>query len=87
MIFASLSLLSGLFLLSNAAPVSPPSPRAGVVHQVKVSNNAGELAYDPPFVVSQPSGLYISIVLTRLSFRLPINTIPSCSRSNLRTTL
>ena len=66
MIFTSLALFSGIFLFSSAAPTpwSSTSP-APVTHWVNVSNDAAGLLYDPPFIVSQPTGFYISnIVLT-----------------------
>ena len=85
MIFTSLALLSGMVLVSNAAPFS--SRADPVVHVVSVSNAAGALAYDPPFIVSQPSGHYVStVVLTRLSFRPPRPGTSSRSNSFPRTT-
>ena len=60
MIFASLALLSGMVLFSNAAPgnstpTSGNPPSAMVTHLVNVSNDTAGLLYDPPYIVSQPN--------------------------------
>jgi hypothetical protein len=73
MIFTSLALfLSGMLLLSNAAPTPWYSPPAtAVTHWVNVSNDTAGLLYDPPYIVSQPSSHYIStLVLIYFLFRL-----------------
>ena len=86
MIFASLALLSGMVLLSSAAPwYSPPAP---VTHYVNVSNDTAGLLYDPPYIVSKLKRHHAStLVLTRPSSRTPGLETPSRSSSIPRTTL
>ena len=57
----ALALLSGMVLFSSATPgYYPTTP---VTHCVNVSNDTAGLIYDPPYIVSQPDGHYISIVV------------------------
>ena len=86
MIFTSFALLSGMILSASAAPgYSPPAP---VTHWVDVSNDNADLIYNPPYIVSQQSGHYIStVVLTRIFFSPPLLETPSRSSSIPRTTL
>jgi len=51
MIFTSLALLSGMVILSSAAPLSAPAP---VTHWVNVSNNSASLTFDPPYITAMP---------------------------------
>jgi hypothetical protein len=81
----ALALLSGMVLFSSATPGYYPT--APVTHCVNVSNDTAGLIYDPPYIVSQPDGHYVSIVvLIYLLFRAPRLETPSRSSSFPRTT-